>query len=238
MLKTDKSQFVNKMHFHGRRKGHSLSARQKALLENSLPKLALTINNSDADEIDLNAVFGRAPSPFWFEIGFGKGEHIAEQAKQNPNVNILGCEPFINGVVGLLDILDKTPLTNVRIYPDDARNVMTRLPDACVDKVFLLHPDPWPKNRHEGRRFISQENLQYLSRIMKDGAELRVGTDQTHYARWVMTQIYKQADFTWCADSIDSWRVRPDNWPETRYQQKATKEGIEPVYLRFKRNHR
>ncbi|MCK5041254.1 MAG: tRNA (guanosine(46)-N7)-methyltransferase TrmB, partial [Sphingomonadales bacterium] len=212
-----------------------LSPRQNAMLDTLLPKLAVTIPDAPDAPIDIDALFARKDAPLWLEIGFGKGEHIATQAKWNPEVNLIGCEPFINGVVGLLYIIADEKQENIRIYPDDARDVLEHLPDASVERTFLLHPDPWPKTKHEKRRFVSQENLASLARVMKDGAELRIGTDHSNYARWTMLQLDRSPFFQWNATSADQWRIRPDDWPETRYQQKALKDGVSSVYLSFNR---
>ena len=222
-------------HFYGRRKGHTLSSRQENLLENVLPKVAVNIPQNHDSSIDIEGLFGRKNAPLWLEIGFGKGEHIATQASWRSDVNIIGCEPYINGVVGLLDRMAEEKQENIRIYPDDARDVLERLPEASVERVFLLHPDPWPKNKHEKRRFVSQENLKILAQVMKDGAELRIGTDHFNYARWTMFQIYQSPFFNWNAQFAEHWRTRPSDWPETRYQQKALKDGVNSVYLSFTR---
>lgn len=222
-------------HFYGRRKGHALSSRQDRLLASTLPKYSVNIDADQTADIDTDALFSRKNAPLWLEIGFGKGEHIYAQAEANPNVNFIGCEPFVNGVVGLLDKLSEHKQENIRIYPDDARDVLARLPSGSVERLFLLHPDPWPKNKHEKRRFVSQENLKNMARVMKDGAELRIGTDHFNYARWTMFQMHLTPFFKWDAQSADDWRVRPEDWPETRYQQKALQDGVNSVYLSFNR---
>lgn len=224
-------------HFFGRRKGHALSPRQKTMMANLLPKITVIIPDGHDANIDTEVLFKRK-APLWLEIGFGKGEHIATQASWHPEVNFIGCEPYINGVVGLLGIINVEKQENIRIYPDDARDVLERLPDASVERIFILHPDPWPKTKHEKRRFVSQENLKALARVMKDGGELRVGTDHLNYARWTMLQIDKAPNFQWNASSASHWRIRPDDWPQTRYQQKALKGGVSPVYLSFNRARR
>jgi tRNA (guanine-N7-)-methyltransferase len=123
----------------------------------------------------------------WLEVGFGGGEHLAAQARSHPDIGMIGCEPFINGVGRLLSEIDRDGIANIRIHPDDARDAIDALPDACIGRVFVLYADPWPKTRHHRRRFIGPDSLPGLARIMKDGAELRVASDQMRLVRWPVT---------------------------------------------------
>ena len=219
--------------FFGRRKGPSLSDRKTGLMEDVLPRISVTIPEDKNDSISLGTLFGGAKSEIWLEIGFGKGEHLAWQAQANPDIGLIGCEPYMNGVAGLVTQVDEQEIKNIRIYADDARHVIWQLPDASVDRVFLIHPDPWPKKRHAPRRFVNPENLDDIARILKDNGEFRVGTDHPIYREWTAIQMSERDDFCWLADGPDDWLVRPDDWPETRYEVKAL-EG-HSTYFRFKR---
>jgi tRNA (guanine-N7-)-methyltransferase len=221
--------------FFGRRIGHSLSSRQRSLLASALPAVAIEIDLQQDQAIDVSALFSGKHGRFWLEIGFGKGEHLEYQAKANPNVGIIGCDPFINGVVGLLDRIEANDLDNVRIYPDDARNLMARLPEGCLDRVFLIHPDPWPKKRHARRRFVDRDNLDQLARIMADGAELRIGTDHADYAQTITSRMAERDDFIWLTENACDWHTAPADWPETRYASKAREQGNNCFYFRFAR---
>jgi tRNA (guanine-N7-)-methyltransferase len=109
------------------------------------------------------------------------------------------------------------------------------LPDACLDRVFLLHPDPWPKARHAERRFVNPENLDQLARVMAGGAELRIASDHPVYKQWALEQMARRRDFEWLARRAEDWRHRPADWPETRYEAKAKGEGRTSLYLRYRR---
>ena len=226
---------VPEQRFFGRRKGPSLSARKQGLVDDLLPKISVQIPAPDA-LLDPKDIFEPAIKEVWLEIGFGKGEHLAWQAQNHSHVGIIGCEPYLNGVAGLLTAVEENALNNIRIYGDDARHVMWALPDASIDRVFLLHPDPWPKVRHARRRFVNPKNLNDLARIMKDGAELRIGTDHPIYREWTCAQMAWRDDFTWLASTPKDWLTRPDDWPETRYEAKAL-EGY-ATYFRYIRNSR
>jgi tRNA (guanine-N7-)-methyltransferase len=175
------------------------------------------------------------PAPRWLEIGFGAGEHIAWQAAAAPDVTLIGCEVYRNGIAALLSQVERRGLGNIRIWPDDARLLIDRLPDASLARVFLLFPDPWPKARHAERRFVGPANLASLARVMQPGAELRVATDDPTYLRWVLDHLPVHPAFRWQVRGPADWRTRPADWPPTRYEEKALREGRRPAYLRFSR---
>jgi tRNA (guanine-N7-)-methyltransferase len=214
---------------YGRRLGRPLSASQQHLVETLLPKIAVPDGT-----IDLRALFPTACA-FAFEVGFGGGEHLAAQAQTNPDIGYIGCEPFMNGVAKLLTQVDQATLKNVRLYPDDARDVLPRVPSQSLSAVYVLFPDPWPKLRHHKRRFIQKQTLDELARVLKPGGEVRVATDHSDYARWALQHLMADLRFRWAAECAADWRVRPADWPATRYEQKALKAGRACVYLRFLR---
>ena len=223
--------------FYGRRKGHALSTRQKNLLKNLLPDLAIELPGKEGGSLDPATLFGPTKSACWLEIGFGKGEHLAWQAEQHPQVGFIGCEPYLNGVVGLMTRIEEQNLSNIRICSDEAQPLLAALPGHSLDRVFLLHPDPWLKRRHQDRRFVSQENLDRLAYVMVSGAELRIGTDSSQYVEWTKKQMARRSDFRlmteWAAADSDS--EGPDDWPPTRYETKAKRQGHTAKRLIYKR---
>jgi tRNA (guanine-N7-)-methyltransferase len=225
---------------YGRRRGHKLRPGQKELVDTLLPHLRLAL--PDQGELDLTTEFGEPARSknhqLWLEVGFGGGEHLAAQAENNPEVSLIGCEPFENGVASLLGHVENRGLQNIRIHDDDARDVIAALPAQSVSRAFLLFPDPWPKSRHAKRRFISADNLSAVARILKDGGEFRVATDHVQYCRWALSQILRHPDYDWQAERPSDWNQRPGDWPETRYEQKAIVQGRKPVYFRFRRKTR
>ena len=223
--------------FYGRRKGHALSARQKNLLKNLLSDVTIELLGEDGGSLDPASLFEPTKSACWLEIGFGKGEHLAWQAERRPQVGFIGCEPYVNGVVGLLTRIEEQNLSNIRICPDEAQPLLEALPGHSLGRVFLLHPDPWLKRRHRDRRFVSQENLDLLAYVMVPGAELRIGTDSSQYVDWTKEQMAKRRDFrpvTGLATAGgDSDGL--DDWPLTRYEAKAKRQGHTATRLIYKR---
>ena len=171
------------------------------------------------------------PSPCWLEIGFGAGEHIAWQAAQNPNTLMIGCEVYRNGVAALLGQIERQKISNIRIWPEDARDLMDRLPDGAIARAFLLFPDPWPKSRHAERRFIGRANLDSLARILEPGAEFRLASDDSVYLDWVSEHLPAHPAF----EPVEGAADRPADWPPTRYEQKALRQGRHPSYFRYRR---
>jgi tRNA (guanine-N7-)-methyltransferase len=209
----------------GRRRGRKLSPRQAAMLADMLPRVAF----------DPAHPVKRSDRPLWLEIGFGGGEHLIHQAVTNPAVDLIGCEPFEDGVVKVLTAMDEQQLGNITLHMDDAREVLRALPSASVDRAFVLFPDPWPKRKHQKRRLVSVALLTELARVLKPGCILRIGTDIEDYARTMLMAFQQVPAFRWTARSPQDWQIRPDDWPMTRYEAKAVREGRRSAYLLFER---
>lgn len=218
--------------FYGRRHGKTLRASQKDYLgdlQQLAPRGVSREDNPARAPIDPATLFGD-DRPLWLEIGFGGGEHLVHMAARYPDIGIVGCEPFVNGVAMLLGKIRGAGVTNLAVYPGDVRDLFDVLPDACIVKAFLNYPDPWPKARHHKRRFVTPGHLLPLARVMRPGAELRVATDIPDYARQTREEV-PPAGFIPVADSGVAW----DDWLSTRYEQKALREGRVPEYLTFRR---
>jgi tRNA (guanine-N7-)-methyltransferase len=218
---------------YGRRRGRKPSARQAALWAHIYPRQALPVDSPPPEP--LARLFAVSVSDVWLEIGFGGGEHLIWQAKANPQVGLIGCEPFQDGIVKALAAIEAEKLGNVRLNADDARPILRWLPAASIGRAFILFPDPWPKKRHHKRRLVSEPTLGELARVMRPGAELRIATDIGDYARWTLGAVQSQGSFAWTAQGPADWRQRGPDWPPTRYEQKALRDGRRCTYLRFQR---
>jgi len=215
----------------GRRRGRKLSVRQDQLMAELLP--TLSVDPQSPAPRDLEGLFPEGVASVWLEIGFGGSEHLIWQAKANPNVGLIGCEPFEEGVVKALAAIDEGQLTNVRLLMDDVRPLLRWLPERSLSRVFILFPDPWPKKRHHKRRLFSPDLLRLLARVMAPGAELRLGTDIGDYVRTALLAVAGTSDFRWAAEGPADWRERPADWPQTRYEGKAGREGRRCYFFRF-----
>ena len=215
---------------YGRRQGHRLREGQATLVEALLPRIAVP----DTGPLDARTLFGD-DRPLELEIGFGAGEHLAAQAAARPDHGFIGCEPFLNGVVGALGHIRDRALGNVRLHMGDALDVIERLPDASLSRVYLLHPDPWPKARHAKRRMVNDGPLDLIAAKLAPGGAFRLGTDDPTYCRWAMMVMGARRDFAWTAHTAADFLTRPDDWPATRYERKARAHGHEVWYFRYRR---
>jgi tRNA (guanine-N7-)-methyltransferase len=218
---------------YGRRRGRKLRPGRERIVARLLPRLAIKLPTDG--RLDPQILFDCPVSDLWIEVGFGAGEHLVAQAQAHPGIGMMGCEPYLQGVATLLSVVTECHLGNIRILVDDARPLLDALPDASIGRLFALFPDPWPKARHHKRRFINPETLDACGRVMRDGAELRIATDLAEHCRWILYHVRRHDAFAWLAQSPCDWRVRPEDWPQTRYELKAMRQGRQPVYLRFRR---
>jgi len=204
---------------YGRRRGRPLRAGQRALFDTLLPQLCFTLPENDA-ALDPRSLFADTIREVWLEIGFGAGEHLAYQAALHPDCGLIGSEVFEPGIAHLLSEVRDRPLPNVRLFIDDARLVLAALTPQSLGRVFVLHPDPWPKERHKKRRIVARETLDHLASALRDGAELRIATDDPDYAEWIAERLAAHPDFV--EKPTDP---RPPDWPPTRYELKAKAQG-------------
>jgi tRNA (guanine-N7-)-methyltransferase len=225
----DERLYTDEIRSFGRRRTRKPGPRQQGLWDQRLPELT----------VDLSKPLSEQSLPLhqqlWLEIGFGGAEHLLWQAQHNPHALLIGCEPFEDGVIKALAGIEDHHLTNIRLHVDDARPLMRWLPAQSLDKAFILFPDPWPKRKHVKRRLVCPATLDLLARVLKPGAELRIGTDIGDYARTILLAVMSHKDFIWPATGPADWRIRGDDWPATRYEQKAVREGRVRYYFRFKR---
>lgn len=207
--------------FYGRRKGKPLRRHHIGLMESLLPQVAVDLATPLADAVPQS----------WLEIGFGGGEHLAHQAALHPDVTFFGAEPYLNGVAKLLAEIETRKLRNVRVHYGDARVLLGALPDGCLDRVYLLYPDPWPKARQNKRRFVSPENLVLVRRVLKANGLFLFASDIEEYVNWTREHVALHAGFVEEGNSS----VPYEDWIRTRYEAKAVREGRGSTYLRFKK---
>ena len=220
--------------FYGRRKGYKIRPARQALVDTLLPRLSAGLRHPES--VNVEGLFETPPQDLWMEIGFGAGEHLSHQASQYPNIGLIGVEPYVNGVAALLAKIKADSLENIRLFDDDVRLLLPRLPDGCLGRLFILFSDPWPKARHNRRRVFTTENLTKFARVLRDGAILRFASDDMTYVRQALDTVQKSSDFHWRPTGPSDWRERPADSLETRYEAKARSHGRPAAYLTFIRS--
>jgi len=213
----------NKFRTFGRAKGRPLTPTVQAIWDEHFPQLTWDVD---------------APLPdgqLWLEIGFGGSEHLIWQAEHNPDIHLIGAEPFLNGVAKAVRGAAEGDLKNLSLHHGDVRDVLSALPDESLDRIFVLFPDPWPKSRHHKRRLLRTAFIAELHRVLKPGGQLRFGSDIIHYVDWTLTRLKKHGGFEFTPETQADWRIRPDDWPPTRYEAKAIREGRICHYFIFTR---
>jgi tRNA (guanine-N7-)-methyltransferase len=218
--------------FFGRRKGHKLRPGQTRLMAEVLPALALDLSKPAAN---LRALFSVPVDLVRLEIGFGGGEHLLHEARQNPGIGFIGCEPYQNGMARALAVIETEGLNNIRLHYGDAHGLIEWLPDASLARIDILYPDPWPKRRHWKRRFISEQRVARLTKLLAPGGEIRFATDITSYAEWALLRLLRAPGLSWAAERADDWRLPWVGFPSTRYEAKAMAANRRPTYLCFQR---
>jgi tRNA (guanine-N7-)-methyltransferase len=219
--------------FFGRRKGHKLRPHHAQLIETLLPRLAIDLSRPAPD--DLGSLFAVPVAEVQLEIGFGGGEWMIVQARQQPRMGFIGVEPFVNGMAKALAAIESENLRNIALHFDDAVNLIGWLPEKSLARIDLLHPDPWPKRRHWKRRFVQDEMVARLGRILRPGGEFRFVTDIADYATWTLQRLLRSSEFEWTAERADDWRTAWPGFAATRYHAKAAREQRASCFLVFRK---
>jgi tRNA (guanine-N7-)-methyltransferase len=233
MSASNQNQQHRQTSFFGRRKGHKLRPHQVELVDHLLPKLAIDIALPAPPR--LAELFAADVGDINLEIGFGGGEHLLAEARAHGDAGFIGCEPYLNGLAKILARLEDEPADNLRLYAGDAAELLAWLPPASLQRIDLIHPDPWPKRRHWKRRFVQDATVAAMARVLKPGGTFRFATDWPDYAAWTLQHLIRSSDFEWTAERADDWRLPWAGFTSTRYEQKAKREGRMPCYLVFQR---
>ena len=214
----------------GRTGGRALSPRQQTLFDTRLDHWRVPAQL--APGLDPCSLFADVKS-VWLEIGFGGGEHLVSQAAAHPEVSFIGCEPFVEGVAKAIGGIEDHSLTNVRLWPDDARVLLDALSPGSIARAFILFPDPWPKRRQQKRRLVQPAFIAALARVLAPGSEVRFATDVASYADEALLTFTAGGQFEWTATRADDWRCAPADHVTTRYETKKLGDCA-PVWLDFR----
>lgn len=204
----------------GRAKGRTLTASQQAIMDAHWSRLEICPGE------DLPS------APIWMEVGYGMGSHVLHLARTHPDTSIIGAEPFLNGTAKVVRDAVEDGLDNLRLFRGDVRELMADMPDQCLNRIYILFPDPWPKTRHNKRRLIRTAFIEELHRIIEPTGMLIFASDIPHYVDWALMRFRRHGGFDW--NGADP-KEPPDNWPGTKYEAKARREGRTPYWFEFMR---
>lgn len=213
----------------GRRQGRPIKDTKQQLMDELFPTISIEL--PEVDYLINPDIYFDQKAPIWFEVGFGGGEHLAQLAVKHPDINFIGCEPFMNGVASLVNHVHEHNLSNVRIFQGNALDLLKSFNHECLSRFYLMFADPWPKKRHHKRRFIQDEILDLVIPKLMLNAEFRLATDHESYQQWMLQHLRNRSDLKEVLCTFD----KPSDWPNTRYEAKAIEEGRKPLYMIFQR---
>lgn len=207
----------------GRRVGKRLSQSSKRILKDVLPQHAVNFQELINSSRNL-----------YLEIGSGNGDFIIEFATNNPDILCIGCEPYLNGIANTLKMINEHSIDNIKLWTDDVKLLLNQLPDNIFNMVYILFPDPWPKQKQHKRRLINNEFLEFLYRKVTSEATLNIATDHQEYAEWILSHLLNQPNYRWQANAQSDWLLPFDYVTLTRYYKKAAYKALQPYFFRFK----
>ncbi len=202
--------------FYGRRKGRGFNRVNKQLLK--LNNIDFFLKANDLKEYN-------SFSNNILEIGFGNAENLINFSKKYKNINFIGADPYLNSCLKLYKVLTKLKLKNVKIWSDDIRKLIEVLPNNIFDLILILHPDPWPKNKHKKRRLIQQYFLDFLAKVLKKNGKILISSDENNMKSWILEQFHIRDDFDWHIKNINICNKKPFCLLNSKYSKKAISLG-------------
>ncbi|MDX1916929.1 MAG: hypothetical protein SFT68_02995 [Rickettsiaceae bacterium] len=201
-----------------RRVGKGFSASKKNAISNILPKFKVDINN-----LTKNA---ENPDKIILEIGIGMSEHFINQAKINQQNYYIGAEPYLNGIANCIQIASSEGVNNIGLWPDSADDILELARPETFDIIYLLFPDPWPKQRQQKRRFGSFDRIEKIKKLLKNNGHFIFASDIAEY----FTSIKQLAQKAGMKEVIRDENTPHDGYVTTRFHQKAIKEGRNALF--------
>ena len=223
--------------FYGRRKGRKLSKTNLLALKEGSKYFINTSDFSLNSKLELNDLYGLKLTKIILEIGFGDGENLIKSAKMNRDILYIGADPFLNTNARCIRELLNNKITNVKIWPDDIRQIIAFFPVNIFSEIRILFPDPWPKLKHKDRRLIQHDFLNSLYDILKLKGIITLATDHLIMKSWILEIFQAHCGFQWKAEEAIDWRTRPYDCFVTKYEQKSITESRKPNWFVFEKKN-
>ena len=203
------------------RQGRMTAAQQRGV-DDFLPRYGLTLENG---RIQPAQVFGRQ-APLVVEVGFGMGNSLLQQLQSMPDHDFIGIEVHLPGVGKLLCEAGDLNLDNLRVYRDDAVEVLNQcFPDESIDLFQLFFPDPWPKKKHHKRRIVQPPFVETVRKKLKIGGRFHLATDWEAYAEHMRDVMNAAPGYQNTAAAGQDYVPRPESRPLTKFEQRGEKLG-------------
>ena len=152
--------------------------------------------NPEIGSPDLSTLFENKNQRFVLEIGFGDGENLIDCANNDPYSNFVGIEVYPSGIGQCLINANKFDLKNLRLFCDDAVDVLNKqIANESLDVINIFFPDPWPKKRHHKRRLISKDFILLIEPKLKPNGLIHVCTDWVDYAHDIHALFKSMEEF-------------------------------------------
>lgn len=164
-------------------------------------------------------------NPIHVEIGSGKGQFIVGMAKQNPDVNFIGIEKFDSVIISALDKVLESGLANVKLLNKDAQHLEEFFAENELERVYLNFSDPWPKKRHEKRRLTFRAFLERYEKIMVDGGEIHLKTDNRQLFEYSLVS-FSQYGMLLKDVKLDLHHSEGADNVMTEYEEKFSQQGL------------
>ncbi|MDA9654876.1 hypothetical protein N9T15_00290 [Pelagibacteraceae bacterium] len=194
-----------------------------------MPELEITQDNIDEMLESL-----KVKKKIVLEVGFGGGENLLNMIEGDEESYYIGCEPYLNGMTNFLINLDKKYYEIVKVFKNDVRVLLYHAPKSFFNNIFILFPDPWPKQRHRKRKMINKENAELLVDKLKNKGKVYLATDVEKYF-FEMVDVFNNLQNV-CIINKDNFRLRPNLIVSTRYERKAIEKKNQPFFLVIKKN--
>lgn len=198
-----------------------LSKAQQNAIDSMWPKYGLELADS---LLDLKELFGRNADTI-LEIGFGMGTSLAEMAEANPQQNYIGIEVHRPGVGALLKLIEQKELTNIRVFNEDAIEVLSQMiPKNSLSAVYLFFPDPWHKTKHKKRRILQLPFAKTIAEYLHQDGQFHMATDWQDYAKHMMKTMSLAEDYTNLSGQGE-YTPRPEYRPLTKFENRGHNLG-------------
>lgn len=194
-------------------------SKMKERLERHLPPLP-TCNGTNCA---VRTFFQKAAEegiPVELDVGCGYGRFSRAHALANPRIRLLGIEQD-DARVARSDVLArKSGIANLAYLIGEARYALEYcIPENSISAIFILFPDPWPKDRHARNRIFRKPVVDLLFRLLIPGGFLHAATDNEPYFRQMQSVMADDLRF----QSVPAYRRSKDE--QTDFEQKFLSQG-------------